>query len=97
MSSSNDSDTVSCPVCKKHSKTDAIGAQGLVIAAAKALISGDDSTVELASEHSDAYSFHMAVTLYVDLMDSYGMLIGMSVDEMLDDLRGQIDQAAANN
>lgn len=97
MNDSDDRTNVSCPVCKTHNRDDAIGAQGMILTAAKALISGDSSTITAAATVSDRYAFHLAVTMYVDLLDQYGLLTGQTVDQMLDDMRGQLDEAISNS
>lgn len=102
MSDSNDGDygdmeDVNCPVCKEHTVLDSMGAQGMVVTAAKALLSGDDPVILAVAAASDEFTFHVAVTMYLDVLDQYSYLSGVTVDELLDDLRDQLNAAAAAN
>lgn len=93
MPDSGEGEVVTCPVCKTHNRDDSIGAQGMVLTAAKALWDGDDPIIIAAAETSDPYCFHMAVTMYVQAIAQFGEMTGSTVDELLDDMRGQLDQA----
>lgn len=84
---------ITCPVCKKHDKSEARGAEGVVISAATALINGDDETIMTAYQMAEPYDFHIAVTLFVQAADVLAEMMGCSVDDVLDDLRGQLNDA----
>lgn len=87
---------VTCPVCLANPGK-SVGAQGMVVTAALAIVTGEYDQIKAAAENSEPYDFHMAVTMYVEALVHIGETLGYSVEDMLLDLRKQLDKASARD
>lgn len=84
---------VTCPVCKTQGTERCLESQGMVYAAAEALVSGDDTQIILAFENSNHYDFHIAVTMFVDAMVALSEYACVDFDELLRENRRQLNEA----
>lgn len=95
MTQSSDGDVeVTCPVCLSNEGA-SIPATGMVLTAAEALVNGDDAQIVAAYENSTPYDFHMAVTMYVDLLDLFSSMTGVPLKTLLAHEREQLNEAIA--
>lgn len=95
MTQPSTDDKVTCPACLKHGSDGALDATGMVLCAIEALISGDDEQIMAAYENSQPFDFHFAVTMYAEALIGYANLFGMSLSDIVADMRSQLNDALA--
>lgn len=65
----------------------------MVYTAAEALVSGDDQQILLAYENSNHYDFHVAVTMFVDVLYQLAEYACVDFDDLLKENRRQLNEA----
>jgi hypothetical protein len=92
-SGSSEGRQVTCPVCREQTDTDCFESMGVVLSAAKALVRGDKELIVAAMEGSVEYDFHVAVTMYVDVLAVLAEYACVDFEDLLADQRRQLDHA----
>lgn len=93
----DDEEGITCPACKAAGHEEALGAQGLVLAAAKALLTKDDIGIMQVAQVAGPYDFHMAITFYVELLLTLSEIFGVDPLTVLSDQRSNLDEAIARS
>lgn len=84
-----------CPMCGEATDEEALASQQLVISAATALLSGDSQTITDCASVATAYDFHLAVTMYVEMVGFIAEMTGSDLDQFFRGIRRGLNAEAA--
>jgi microcystin degradation protein MlrC len=84
VSGSANEEDITCPECKAHTFEDAGDAEKLVISAARALIHKNDDIITSIAKVATGFDFHVAVTMYTELLIDMCTIFEKEPDDILD-------------
>lgn len=86
---------VTCAVCLRHTRADALAAQGVVLTGVEALLHGDNATMEAINSSMTRFIAHTAISLYAQLIEDIAYNLGADLDDLLAQYRRALNEQIA--
>lgn len=91
----SDSSEPKCPLCKGHTRREALESQGVVLSAVEAFIKRDDKAILAIDSIMSSYDTHCAISLYALAYMEIAGAIGVDPMDMIAKERNHINAKLA--